>query len=99
MLQKLQDALHSGKVRFSFKKVDGSVRQAYGSLHPSLLPARGESSSSRPVNPGVMVYYDLDSGGFRSFKKDSLLHVEDVELIESLKVASEEGDSKKDVKE
>lgn len=98
MLQKLQDALHSGKVRFSFTKVDGSVRQAYGSLHPSLLPDRGETTSSRPVNPGVMVYYDLDSGGFRSFKKDSLLHVDDVELIESSKVASEEDDSKNGVK-
>lgn len=84
MLEKVQDALKQGKVRFSFKKVDGSVRSAYGTLHPSLLPVRdsAEGSSTRPPNPGVQVYYDLDAGSFRSFKKENLVSVDVVEPYE-----------------
>lgn len=81
MLERIQKALQEGKVHFSFKKVDGTVRNAYGTLHPSLLPVRDsvEGSTSRPVNPGVQVYYDLDAGSFRSFKKENLVSVDVVE--------------------
>lgn len=85
MLQDLQDALYKGRVRFSFKKVDGTVRSAYGTLHPSLLPVRDsiEGQSLRPVNPGVQVYYDLDAGSFRSFRKENLLSIDVVEPVVS----------------
>jgi hypothetical protein len=83
MLDKLQDSLKKGRVRFSFRKVDGSVREAYGTLHPSLLPPPSEISGSRPPQPQVQVYFDIDAASFRSFKKENLLSIGDAEVINS----------------
>ncbi len=84
MLEKLQDALKAGKVRFTFKKVDGSTRVAYGTLHTSMLPPISDSAgSSRPPLPHLQVYWDIDAASFRSFKKENLLSVGEVESITS----------------
>lgn len=88
MIEKLKDSLHKGKVSFSFKKADGTLRQAVGTLHPSLLPLRNEGETSTRVQPPhLQVYYDLGSGGFRSFRIDSLVSVGDLELISDTPVS------------
>lgn len=83
MLAKLQDSLQKGKVRFQFRKVDGSVRDAYGTLHKSMLPPPVEGGSSRPPQPTLQVYWDIEASAFRSFKKENLLSVGALEVIGS----------------
>lgn len=60
-------------VKFYFQKVDGSLREAYGSLREDLLPtAKGEDKKK---NDTTQVYYDTEVQAFRSFKKANLVKI------------------------
>lgn len=60
-------------VKFYFKKVDGSVREAYGTLKENLIPAT--SGESRKKNDTVQVYFDTERQEYRCFKKANLLNI------------------------
>lgn len=68
----------SQSVSFEFRKVDGSIRKANGTLLDVSKYIKGTSlsGSSGEPNFGVVKYYDLDSRGFRSFKPENLIGVE-----------------------
>lgn len=67
---KLRVALHRKIVRFTFKKVDGSLREAWGTLAANMLPNHGDG---RTPNSTVQVYYDTEKAAWRSFKKINLI--------------------------
>lgn len=58
-------------VKFYFQKVDGTIREAYGTLNPSVLPQ--SNGSGRRPNDTLQVYYDTERQEFRSFKKANLI--------------------------
>lgn len=61
-------------VKFYFQKVDGTLREAYGSLSADLLPVtKGEST--RKSNDTLQVYFDTEKQSFRSFKKANLVRI------------------------
>ena len=61
-------------VKFYFQKVDGTIREAYGSLSEDLLPVvTGESK--RKSNDTLQVYFDTEKQSFRSFKKANLVRI------------------------
>lgn len=70
---KLKTAMKQRIVKFYFKKVDGSVREAYGTLKESMMPAtRGEN---RKKNDTIQVYYDTERQEYRCFKKANLVTI------------------------
>ncbi len=69
---KLRKAMREKIVRFYFRKLDGSVREAFGCLIPSMLPPTKGTGTS---NPTVQTYYDTEREQYRSFKKANLLSV------------------------
>lgn len=81
-IQNLKNALHEGAVKFSYKKVNGEIRDAYGTLNVEVMgeenmPHGGERSIGvLPEN--VIRYYDLNSKGWRSFKAENLISFENV---------------------
>lgn len=66
-------AMHGKIVEFFFKKVDGTLRQAFGTLDPHRLPQT--QGTGRKANETVQVYFDTDRQEFRSFKKCNLVKV------------------------
>lgn len=63
-----------GIVKFYYRKVDGSVREAYGTLKSNLIPSvNGEDS--RRKNPTVQVYFDTEKQEWRCFKKLNLVDI------------------------
>lgn len=70
---KLKTAMKQRIVKFYFKKVDGSVREAYGTLKENLIPAT--SGESRKKNDTVQVYFDTERQEYRCFKKANLLNI------------------------
>ena len=60
-------------VKFYFLKIDGSVREAYGTLKADLVPQTGDSDRRR--NDTVQVYYDCEKEAWRCFKKANLLRM------------------------
>lgn len=71
---KLKAQMKSKIVKFYFKKVDGSVREAYGTLNEKLMPAI-TGNDKRAKNDTVQTYYDTERGEFRCYKKANLLNI------------------------
>lgn len=71
---KLKSEMKKRIVKFYFKKVDGSVREAYGTLNEKLMPAV-TGNDKRTKNDTVQTYYDTERGEFRCFKKANLMSI------------------------
>ena len=68
---KLRAAMSSRIVRFYFRKVDGTIREAYGTLAEKLTPTTTSTSNRRP-NDTVQTYFDTEKQEWRCFKKANL---------------------------
>jgi len=65
---KLKMNMNKGIVKFYYQKVDGSTREAYGTLLEKIIPvAAGENH--RKKNNTVQVYFDTEKQEWRCFKK------------------------------
>ena len=71
---KLNGEMKKKIVKFYYKKVVGSVREAYGTLNEKLMPAIA-GTDNRKKNDTVHTYYDTDRQEFRCFKKANLLNI------------------------
>jgi hypothetical protein len=80
------EKLQKNIVIFRYKKRDGSIRKAEGTLHPKFLPP--PKSDKEFVRPEYqIVYYDLDKKAWRSFRS-----FEFVEILSSRPVLSKRED-------
>jgi hypothetical protein len=73
LLFKLKAKMRCGIVRFYYRKVDGSIREAWGTLADRLVPAT--LGTGRRPNPTVQTYYDTEREEWRCFKIANLLNV------------------------
>lgn len=73
-IQAFKNKLNAGIVNFKFIKKDGSLRKARGTMNPAYLPPPPPKTQynteklrrvNRPAN--IIVFFDLDNDGFRSF--------------------------------
>lgn len=71
---KLKVAMAVRIVKFYFQKVDGSIREAYGTLNASIMPEIS-GSDNRRKNDTVQTYYDTEVQSFRCYKKANLLRI------------------------
>ena len=78
--KRMRRELRDNIVTFKFKKRNGEIRTAHGTLHPDYLP-KLKGGAPRPEHQ--MVYYDLDKNSwrsFRSFKFIKILNIKPVEI-------------------
>ncbi len=71
---KLKAAMKNRIVKFYFQKVDGSIREAYGTLKESLLPPI-KGTDSRKKSDTLQVYFDTEKQAYRSFKVANLIKI------------------------
>ena len=101
------EKLQKNIIVFRYKKRDGSIRKAEGTLHPKFLPpAKSDMEFVRPEYQ--IVYYDLEKKSWRSFRSFEFVEIlstrpalskrEDEEEKKKLKAKAEE-ESKKVKKE
>lgn len=69
---KLVQKLQKGIVKFYFQKVDGSIREAWGTLSSKNMP-KSEISNNRKKNDTVQAYFDTECQEWRCFKKLNLI--------------------------
>ena len=69
---KLKIAMKSKIVKFYFQKVDGTMREAYGTLSDKLMPAIA-GIDNRKRNDTVQTYYDTERCEWCCFKKANLI--------------------------
>lgn len=72
---KLKARMQSGIVRFYYRKVDGSIREAFGTLAERLVPPTS-GNDTRKKNDTIQTYYDTEIGEWRCFKVANLLACE-----------------------
>lgn len=70
---KLKAKMHAGIVKFYFQKVDGTLREAYGTLKEDLLPET--KGTGRKPSDTVQVYFDTEKEEYRCFKKANLVKI------------------------
>lgn len=66
--QHLTDLLNMGVCRFSFRKKDGSIRNALGTRNPNLIPKWMHIKEVSDVSKKSVVYFDLEEQSFRSIQ-------------------------------
>lgn len=74
MVFKLRKQMKTRKVQFFFQKVDGTIRQAFGTMLESVIEGKVKGTGRKPSND-LVVYYDCEKDAFRSFKKFNLIKV------------------------
>ena len=90
------EKLQKNIVVFRYKKRDGSIRKAEGTLHPKFLPP--PKSDQEFVRPEYqIVYYDLEKKSWRSFR--SFEFVEILSTRPALSKREDEEEKKKKLKE
>lgn len=58
-----------------YRKVDGSFREAFASLNPTLCSKHINGRGVSPEYHGCTCYWDMEKGGFRSFRWENLIAV------------------------
>lgn len=71
---KLKAQLKKRIVKFYFQKVDGSLREAFGTLNETYLPEI-KGDDNRKKSDTVQTYYDTEKEEFRCFKKANLVKI------------------------
>lgn len=72
--------LKEGIAHFWFRKSDGSLRSAYGTLDMSIVERHGgvpegEQRNERPFS-GAVSYFDLEKDAWRSFRADAVQEID-----------------------
>lgn len=89
MAQDLKTLLSEGQVTFTFRKANGEIRTATGTriLNPAI--AMGFTDADMPKGagreiPGVIAFWDIDKGAWRSVREDSIISIDRVATEEEL---------------
>ena len=86
----LREKLLNGEVNFVFKKADSSRRAAVGTTNLDLVPhdlwpkdmTSVEESNEKQKDSGVVRFFDLEKGAWRSCRGENILEVEGEEVNE-----------------
>ena len=69
---KLIAKLKKGVAYFTFRKTDGTLRPAIGTLNGSNYQYESKGSD-RPKNPSLVTYWDIEARAFRSFRIENFI--------------------------
>lgn len=70
---KLKTKMRKGIVRFYYRKVNGEIREAFGTLSDKLVPET--KGSDRKSNNTLQTYFDTECSEWRSFKIANLINI------------------------
>lgn len=72
---RLYQSIKARIVRFTFRKVDGTIREAVGTLLDNVVPTPKGSAQSKKTSDEVQVYFDTEKSEYRSFKIANLISI------------------------
>lgn len=83
MAQDLKTLLSEGQVTFTFRKANGEIRTATGTRILKSSVAMGFTDADMPKGtgreiPGVIAFWDIDKGAWRSVREDSIISIDNV---------------------
>lgn len=82
LIEELKKRVRDDVVHFSFKKKDGTVRQAYGTRLTEIIVRHegtvlpGDKTKRQGAVGSTFPYYDIERGAWRCFKTESLMDID-----------------------
>jgi hypothetical protein len=73
--EEVKAGLQSAIATVVFEKADGTLRQMRCTLMAEHLPVRDEKEDTRKPNEETLAVWDLEVGGWRSFRLDSIKNI------------------------
>lgn len=70
----LVEDLRKGERTIKFRKKDGTIRFLRATLRDGAI-VQPKGTKTTPPNPDVVVVFDVENQGWRSFRKDSVLDI------------------------
>lgn len=71
-IYRLQKQMKTEVVEFRFTKVDGSIRQAFGTLMDKVITPLIKGAG-RKHSPSLVTYFDTQKQDFRCFREENLI--------------------------
>lgn len=71
----LHEMLCKGQVKFQYKKNDGSIRTAVGTLKSSMITKKPSGGQNKVKDAGYVTYFDIEKDWWRCFAESKLLGV------------------------
>lgn len=75
LIEEAKRQMRQGICHFVYRKADGSLRDAFGTLDKGVLCATLEGTGISPECWGCCYYHDVVKGGARSFRWENLVAV------------------------
>lgn len=76
LIEQLKKKLRSGQiVKFAYLKSNGEVRVAFGTTNPDFVKDKVCGWGESRENYATTAYFDLERGGWRSFRWENLIAV------------------------
>lgn len=72
----LRKKLQEGVVKFTYKKVNGDIREATGTTNLDHIQEGDHPKGTGTAKPGIVNYYDTEKMAWRSFHEDQLIDVD-----------------------
>ena len=74
-ITELKEMLTKGQVKFQYKKNDGTIRTAVGTLKSSLITHKPSGGQNKVKGAGYTSYFDVEKDAWRCFAESKLLGV------------------------
>jgi len=75
LIEEAKRQMRNGVCHFIYKKKNGEIREAFGTLDKSVLNATLKGTGDSPETWGCCYYYDCIKGGARSFRWANIIAV------------------------
>lgn len=75
LIDLLKTKMRNGIAHFVFQKKDGSIREAWGTTAKNLMKANINGNGMSRDAANCIAYWDVEKGGFRSLRFESLIQV------------------------
>ena len=76
MIENLKTKMANGIAHFAFKKKDGSIREAWGTIQENIAAAKTNGNGISREYYKTTAFFDIEKGEWKSFRWESILWIE-----------------------
>ena len=75
MITVLKEKMSKGIVHFLYQKIDGSIREAFGTTHRVIVESKTNGNGTSPERRNMTAYFDVEKGQWRCFKWENFIGI------------------------
>ena len=75
MITVLKERMAHGIVHFLYQKIDGSIREAYGTTHHAIAKTNVDEVGTKSKRKNVTAYWDVNNEQWRCFRWENFIGI------------------------